>query len=135
MSKSKKVGDIGESIVCNYLEKNNYRLLARNYHTRYGEIDIIAESTPFIVFVEVKVRKFGSMVSGVEAVNLQKQRKIIKTAQDYLSKNNLALQPRFDVIELIYYLKNGSRFLKSMRHLENAFGLDESYSNDTYSAE
>lgn len=129
MSKSKNIGNRGESIVCNYLVKNNYKILCRNYYTRYGEIDIIAEKEPFIVFVEVKVRKINSIISGLEAVDIRKQKKIIKTAECYLLENNIELQPRFDVFELIYYFKNGTKFLKHMRHFENAFCLEESYDN------
>ena len=127
MTHSKTLGNLGESIVCGYLTRNNYKILDRNYHSRYGEIDIIAEKGANIVFIEVKVRKIGSIISGLEAVNFFKQKKIVKTALDYLSKKNIELQPRFDVIELIYYLKNGARFLKSMRHLENAFCWQDSY--------
>ena len=125
MNNSKKfVGTIGENIACRYLIKKNYEILTKNYHTRYGEIDIVAVDGSFIVFVEVKLRKFCAIVSGVEAIDTKKQKKIIKSAMVYLSRNGTSFQPRFDIIELTYFVKNGSKYLKTINHIKNAFTLD-----------
>ena len=49
-------GKLGEDITADYLCKNDFEIVARNYHSRYGEIDIIAKNSEFIAFVEVKAR-------------------------------------------------------------------------------
>ncbi|MDE5558017.1 MAG: YraN family protein [Ruminococcus sp.] len=93
--------ETGKDAVCEYLVGEGYRIIARNYRIKGGEIDIIAENNEYTAFVEVKSRKPDSLVSGFEAVNKRKQGLIIKTAFDYCCKNPDVLQPRFDVAEVI----------------------------------
>lgn len=100
MTKS-EIGKLGEKSVCAYLIERGYKITARNYRIKGGEIDIIAENGDYIAFVEVKSRKPDSMVSGFEAVNKRKRGLIIKTAADYCCKYPNMLQPRFDVAQVI----------------------------------
>lgn len=93
-------GKLGEDAVCRLLEQRGHEILARNYHRRCGEVDIISKCGGFVVFTEVKARKRGSMVSGLEAVNRSKQVKIIRTADLWLSDNDTGLQPRYDIAEV-----------------------------------
>ena len=90
-------GKTGEDYAARRLKGMGYRILARNYRCRFGEIDMIAENRKYIVFVEVKTREYGSLGAPMEAVTPQKQRKIILTAQCYLAAHPSGLQPRFDV--------------------------------------
>lgn len=116
MTKS-EIGKLGEESVCGYLQKQGYRIIARNYRIKGGEIDIIAENGDFIAFVEVKARKPDSLVTGFEAVNKRKQGLIIRTAADYCSKHPHMLQPRFDVAEVI--ISEGR--VQSIDYVTNAF--------------
>lgn len=100
MTKS-EIGKLGEESVCAYLIERGYKITARNYRIKGGEIDIIAENGDYIAFVEVKSRKPDSMVSGFEAVNKRKRGLIIKTAAYYCCKHPNMLQPRFDVAQVI----------------------------------
>ena len=59
-------GRAGEEYAAKWLEEHGYHILEQNYHSRFGEIDIIAEDSQYIVFVEVKTRAEGSMVSPLE---------------------------------------------------------------------
>ena len=93
-------GALGEDAVCAELERRGHRILARNYHKRVGEIDIISEIGDHIVFTEVKARKLGSMVSGLEAVDFAKKKKIIMTADAYLTENPCGLFVRYDIAEV-----------------------------------
>lgn len=93
-------GKLGEDAVCAELERRGHTIIARNYHKRVGEIDIISQIDRYIVFTEVKTRKLGSMVSGLEAVNFTKQKKIVLTADAYLTENPTGLQPRYDIAEV-----------------------------------
>lgn len=110
-------GRIGEEYAKSFLEDLGYKIVETNYHSRFGEIDIICTDDRFIAFVEVKTRAKGSLTTPLEAVDSKKQQKIILTAQDYLQKNYTYLQPRFDVISI--YTENQN--VVSCKHIENAF--------------
>jgi len=97
-------GDAGEAYAAACLEAEGYRVIDRNFSTRQGEIDLIAtgpegsRDMQYLVFVEVKARRPGSMVSAEEAVDRYKQRRLRYAAEYYLSKHPTELQPRFDVL-------------------------------------
>jgi putative endonuclease len=94
-------GKYGEDLACEELERRGYRVVARRYRTRSGELDIVAEDGAYVVFVEVKARQDGSFGDPEEAVTLQKQRKLIWMATDYLARNDLQNAPcRFDVVAI-----------------------------------
>ena len=84
MDKS-ETGRKGESFCEEYYRKRGYEIKERNYHSRYGEIDIIGQDQEYILFVEVKTRKEASLISGSEAVDAFKRARIIKTAEDFNS--------------------------------------------------
>ena len=114
-------GEKGECMVARFLQKKGFTIIKRNYQCRFGEIDIIAENSEFILFVEVKTRKDGSLVPPEYAVDIRKRKRLILTAEDYLSKTETALQPRFDVA-LVSVKENperGSGY--SLNYIENAF--------------
>lgn len=99
-TQAQSIGKRGEQAAAAYLEKKGFHVLEQNYHSPYGEVDIIAEDGQYIIFVEVKTRKPGTMVEGVEAVDDAKQKKLVKTAQLYLQEYPSDFQPRFDVIQV-----------------------------------
>lgn len=110
-------GRLGENHIAKLLESKGYHILKRNYHSRFGEIDIIAESDNYIVFVEVKTRKKDSMVAPFEAITPAKCQKIILTAGQYLADNTVTKQPRFDAAAV--YTDKG--VVIGEEYLENAF--------------
>lgn len=114
-------GKNGEDRVANFLRKNGYAVIGRNYQCRFGEIDIIAEKDEYIIFVEVKTRKENSFVSPAEAVDSKKQQRMILTAEDYISKTKCELQPRFDVAEVIVSKKTDGAEKYSLNYIKNAF--------------
>ncbi len=118
-------GRLGEDAVCSFLEQRGHEIIARNYHRRCGEIDIISKCGGFVVFTEVKSRKRGSMISGLEAVNLRKQVKIIRTADLWLSDNDTGLQPRYDIAEVT--LAGNVPRVVSIQVYEDAFTADGVY--------
>lgn len=100
---TKTVGSKGEAIVSQYLKDKGYIITAQNYHSRFGEIDIIAETSEIIAFVEVKTRAIDSLSAPRESVDAKKQQKIRLTALQYMAHNFCDdLQMRFDVAEIIY---------------------------------
>ena len=84
----KELGNIGEQIAVEYLEKNNYQILKRNFYCKQGEIDIIANDEQEIVFIEVKTRSGIDFGQPSEAVNRIKQKHMYRTAQYFLYKSN-----------------------------------------------
>jgi putative endonuclease len=97
------IGKVGEDLAEKYLVNKDYYILSKNYHSRFGEIDIIASDGKSIVFVEVKTRTQNQFGSPLEATTKLKLSKMVKTSQFYLSQRNLHGQPyRFDAIEVIF---------------------------------
>lgn len=125
MTKS-EIGRLGESAACEFLIKSRHTILERNYHSRYGEIDIIASDGRYLLLVEVKTRQKNSLASPASAVDRRKQRKLCITAQDYLSKYPSELQPRFDVVEVITSV-NGAFGDMEIHHIKNAFWMEDSH--------
>lgn len=111
-------GKIGERMAARSLRDNGYKIIGANYRTRFGEIDIIATKGKYIAFVEVKTRGENRVAQPMESVDGKKREKLRKTTLMYLSKYETALQPRFDVIEVI--LDDNERPI-SINHIENAF--------------
>ncbi len=99
-------GKFGETLAENYLKKNGYKIIEKNFRTKYGEIDIIAEKGNYIIFVEVKYRKNPEFGKAEEAVSPVKIGKIKKTAEFYLNNfYNKAKIPRIDVIAINSFKK------------------------------
>ncbi len=120
-SKTKTHGVYGEDYTVKYLKKHGYKILERNFHSRFGEIDIIASKKGIIAFVEVKTRGENSIYAPREAVDYYKQQKCIKTAEYYLVNNPSELQPRFDVSEIIVTEMGEKIEVKTHNYIENAF--------------
>ena len=117
-------GELGEQYAAKYLTGMGYEIISQNFHTPYGEIDIIASKNEYICFVEVKTRSKNSIARPAAAVNVKKQQKIIKSAMIYLSQNCCDFQPRFDVIEVI--TGNTEKFsVEKLVFLEGAFIINE----------
>lgn len=117
MLNSTEKGYIGEDAVCSYLIEKGYEIVWRNYRIQGGEIDIIAVNNDYIAFVEVKSRKYNSIVSGFDAVNKRKKELIIRTACDFCCKYPNMLQQRFDVAQVA--LENGRAVC--IDYIQNAY--------------
>ncbi len=111
-------GAWGEQAAAEYLTHKGYEIVARNYRTRWGEIDLIAVQGGFLVFAEVKTRRSERFAQAREAVDARKQERLILTAEAWMQAHPTALQPRMDVIE-VYGTEGGTA--PAIYHLENAF--------------
>lgn len=120
MGKNNLSGAWGEALAAKYLKKKHYKLVATNFRSRFGEIDLIMENKAYLVFVEVKLRKSDAFASACEHVDHRKQDRIRTTAEIYLSQFPTQLQPRFDVVEI--YAPNGTETIHpEIHHMEDAF--------------
>ena len=83
---TKLTGNYGEDLACEYLKKQGYKILKRNYRIRGGEIDIVAKDKETLVFVEVKARWSHEYGLPAESMTKWKIKYLIKTATFYVMK-------------------------------------------------
>jgi putative endonuclease len=94
-----ELGRKGERLAAQYLKRQGYRILETNHRNCFGEIDIIAHDRGTLCFVEVKTRTTASHGHPFESVSRPKQRKLIRTAQGYLTRAGAPdTDARFDVV-------------------------------------
>lgn len=101
MTKNKELGDFGEQFAADYLLKNGYSILSRNYRTPYGELDIVAQDGDTVVFIEVKTRSSARCGTGFDAITPKKQATLLKCAQHYAEEHSLDCEMRIDAIEIM----------------------------------
>ena len=101
MDERKRRGDRGEAAVSAALEARGYRILARQYRCRWGELDLVAwDPAGILCFVEVKTRSPGAIAAARESVTPAKQRRLRAAAGYYLAEKELDCPCRFDVAEV-----------------------------------
>ena len=118
---TKTIGNIGEDIAISFLNLKEYKILEKNYRFKHEEIDIIAKNkNNTICFIEVKIRFSENYGSGKEAVNLKKQKSILKVATAYLKYNikNIDTPCRFDVINILI---SEDKNKMDLEHIQSAF--------------
>lgn len=115
----KAIGSDGEELAVRYLTKKGYRIIARNYKTPLGEIDIIAKDGDTLVFLEVKTRTSDSFGYPFEAVDNHKKRKIRNVALLFLKKMKEEPAARFDVLSISFAV--GGK--KEITHIRDAFEI------------
>ena len=116
-SNIKEIGTKGEKQAKEFLISNKYKIIKTNFHSPYGEIDIIAKDCDTLVFIEVKTRS-TDLDSALNSISISKRKKISKTASYFLSKNHSYedMFTRFDVIIILI----SNNFI-SLKHIKEAF--------------
>ena len=113
----KQIGSKGEKEAKEFLISNNYEILRTNFHSPYGEIDIIAQDDETLVFIEVKTRSCD-LDSALNSISISKRKKISKTASYFLSKNH-SLEDMFTRFDVIIILNSKTHTL--IKHIKEAF--------------
>lgn len=99
--KSHRIGAWGEEIASQYLEAKGYKILARNWRTQEGELDLVAQDGETVVFIEVKTRTTKDFGWPEESVTATKRRRLQRSAMAYLTDQGLMdLLWRIDVIAI-----------------------------------
>jgi len=112
-----KLGRKGEEEAEKFLKKKGYRILERNFRVKGGEIDIVAEKSGEIVFVEVRTRTSSEFMEPIESITPAKRKRLRRAAEVFLLSRGLELNPcRFDFISVVV---NGSKF--KIEHMENVY--------------
>lgn len=131
MSYKSDIGERGEALAAEFLNKSGYTVIARNRRISHDEIDIIAEDEKYIVFAEVKTRadtpsnrRYGRPAC---AVDYRKKEKLLRAAFEYIRREKPEKSPRIDVIEVyLPYIREGMPVDVSMltalriNHIRNA---------------
>lgn len=112
---TKETGDKGEQIAVDYLLKNGYSIIARNFRSGKSEIDIIGTKNNFIVFFEVKTRSEFQNNNPGELLSNAQQNRIVNAAHEYIVSKDIDLEARFDLI--IVLLDNNN----TIEHIDEAF--------------
>jgi putative endonuclease len=120
MNRNKRKGLHYENLAKNYLAQHGLTLLRQNYHSRFGEIDLIMLQQEVLCFIEVKYRNSMGFGGAASAIPIQKQRKIVKTAQVFIAENDRLKQHsmRFDALLM---QQNGDRQSNNINWIQNAF--------------
>ena len=117
-----RVGHAGEAAALAYLKEQGFRILARDWRCRLGQIDIVAEDGDTLVLIEVKARRGTGFGTPEEAVDERKQRKLRMLLEVYRSQTHRTKQPcRIDVIGL---LMDGALTVTRTEHIRDAVQQD-----------
>jgi putative endonuclease len=116
MAKHNILGQKGEDLAANFLLKNGYNILERNWKSGRKEIDIIALRNNKIAFIEVKTRTGFDLETSIEAVDLAKQQLLIDAANEYIEIKEVENDISFDIIVI---LQNKTSF--KIYHYKDAF--------------
>lgn len=118
-----QTGKLGEDIAADYLSRNDYKIICRNFKNKWGEIDIIATKRKVLVFVEVKtLNKKQSPLSGAfspeNEITPKKQNQLLKMVKLYLSQNKMPFSTPCQIDIIAIELNEGSAPI--IRHHQNA---------------
>ncbi len=109
-------GKKGEEIAKKYLEKKGYKILEKNYKTKYAEIDLIAEKRNELVFVEVRTKMGENFGTPEETIDKKKMRKLWGNAMAYAARNKWRGLYRVDAVCIV--LKPSGE-VDRLNHYEN----------------
>ena len=99
--KRRETGALGERIAADYLTDRGYAIRERNFRTREGEIDIIAEKDDTLVFVEVRTRRSRACGIPEESITQRKKARLVALAEAYMEdRDDLPQSWRIDVVAL-----------------------------------
>lgn len=114
----RRLGDLGERLAERHLLAAGYRVREKNFRTRLGEIDIVAEKAGVLVFVEVRTRRGSTMGTAAESLTPAKQRRLVSLADSYAqARSDLPEGRRIDLIA-VNLAPNGR--LLSLQHIQSA---------------
>lgn len=116
MAKHNELGELGEDLAVEELEKNGYEIVERNWRYKKAEIDIIARKNEVLAIVEVKTRSSDYFGDPQDFVNTKKIKMLVEAVNEYVNSKDLEVEVRFDIIAII---KNENKF--TIEHLEDAF--------------
>lgn len=126
---AERLGNSGENLAAEYLERQGFQILERQWRSRFGELDLVAVDSETIVFVEVKTRATMAAGDPTEAITRAKQKKITQSALAYLKRRGwLQRRSRIDVVSILWQGQNGQPDIRHYRSAFDATGFGQMYS-------
>ena len=116
MATHNELGKKGEDLALEYLQKNGYAILERNWRFKKAEVDIIARKSDVLAVIEVKTRSTNHFGNPQDFVNQKKIKLLVEAINEYVTTKDLDVEVRFDIIAI---LKNQQKF--EIDHIEDAF--------------
>ncbi|PQV49419.1 putative endonuclease [Jejuia pallidilutea] len=116
MAQHNELGKKGEQLAVDFLLKNDYDIIERNYRFEKAEVDIIAKKNDVLAIVEVKTRSTADFGDPQDFVKPKQIKNLVKAVDEYVTVNDLDVEVRFDIIAIVKG-KDGY----NIEHLENAF--------------
>jgi len=116
MAHHNELGKKGEQLAVDFLLKNGYVIVERNYRFDKAEVDIIARKEEILAIIEVKTRSTSDFGNPQDFVKPKQIQRLVKAVDEYVTVNNLDVEVRFDIIAIV---KEGKNY--KIEHLENAF--------------
>lgn len=117
LTPKRQLGNKGEDIACDFLIKNDFRIIGRNISNKLGEIDIVAKKDKTLHFIEVKAGSVSDKINPSENLNYHKIRKFLRAVEIYISNNKISEQQRWQMDAIVVVFKGGSP--PAITHLEN----------------
>ena len=116
MATHNDLGEKGEELAVEFLQKKGYKILDRNWRFKKAEVDIIAQKNEVLIIVEVKTRTSNYFGNPQDFINQKKVQLLVEAANEYVISKDLDVEVRFDIVAI---LKNKQEF--DIEHLEDAF--------------
>jgi putative endonuclease len=113
-----QIGQIGEDLACDFILKQGYVILERNWRYKKAEIDIVCKKDEILVFIEVKCKSSSYFGEPEDAVDEAKEALLIDAAQRYMDKIAYNWEIRFDIISIVL---DAQKRIRTLKHFEDAF--------------
>ena len=116
MAQHNELGKKGEQLAVDFLLKNGYNIIERNYRFQKAEVDIIAQKKDILAIIEVKTRSTTDFGNPQDFVKPKQIQRLVKAVDEYVTVNDLDVEVRFDIVAIVKEKKDFN-----IEHLENAF--------------
>ena len=111
-----ELGKKGEQLAVDFLIKNGYDIVERNYHFDKAEVDIIAKQNDILAIIEVKTRSTRDFGNPQDFVKPKQIKNLVKAVDEYVTVNELDVEVRFDIIAIV---NQNNKY--DIEHIEDAF--------------
>jgi len=116
MATHNELGNKGEQLAVEFLQKKGYKILERNWRFKKAEVDIITQKNGVLAIIEVKTRSNNYFGNPQDFVNSKKIQLLVEAINEYVTSKDLDVEVRFDIIAI---LKKNTEF--NIEHLKDAF--------------
>lgn len=116
MASHNELGKKGEELAEEFLLKNGYKILEKNWRFKKAEVDIIALKKDILAIIEVKTRSTTHFGNPQDFVNQKKIKLLVEAINEYITSKDLDVEVRFDIVAIV---KTDSNF--TIEHLKDAF--------------